>query len=123
MNGRTGPVTATDADICQRLKDLRCYTIDGAAFYRLRDVFDALGMSRDANLRHGASALIDAGDKRYAWTLRETKSGKNCYDRRYCYINRHGVERLVLRYGGRIPRHRLMEALPLPTAVACSNVM
>lgn len=114
MSGRTGPVTATDADVLKRLGELRCAEIDGAAFYRLRDVFDALGMSWDVNLRHAASALIDAGDKRYDWTLKKTKSGKDCYDKRYCYINRHGVERLVLRYGGRIPRHRLMEALPLP---------
>ena len=99
-------------NVIQRFRDLRCYPIDGMYFYRLRDVFDALGMSTAESTRKRASARIGSVHKRYLWQKKRTRSGKLYAEKRFCYIDRTGVESLVLRYGGCVPRWKLMAALP-----------
>ena len=96
----------------ERLKDLRCYVIEDRPFYRLRDVLDALGVPKSRSTRSRVSSWIDPDHKRYEWLKKKTRTGKVYSDKRFCYIDRDGVGRLLLRYGGRVPRSKLLEALP-----------
>lgn len=115
MIGAMGKGSAR-VDKIERLKELRCYWIDDRAFYRLRDVCDALDVPRNTSTRHTASSWIGGEHKRYVWEMKKTRSGKVYGDKRFCYIDRAGVERLLLRYGGRVPRSTLLEALPASPA-------
>lgn len=100
------------ADACARLGAIQGRAIDGVTFYRLRDVCDALGLPESDSARRCAYARIGAEHKRYIWNYKRTKSGKVYSDKRFCYIDRAGVEALILRYGGLIPRAALLKALP-----------
>lgn len=101
------------AESCQRLSEIRVFIFEDRPYYRLRDVLDALGVSKSPSTRHTASSWIAPEHKRYEWQKKRTRSGKTYSDKRFCYIDRVGVERLLLRYGGRVPRSTLLAALPV----------
>lgn len=110
-NGAIFPIQDADTTL-RRLRDLHCYHIDGSAFYRLRDVMDAMGVPEKRSVRDNVSQRIRKEHKRYLWEKKRTKSGKVYSDRRLCYIDLSGVECIILRYGGRTPRAVLINALP-----------
>ena len=100
-------------DTIQQLREIRCGLVDGVMYYRLNDIFDALGLPEKRYARDRASSLIGAEHKRFIWQQRRTRSGKVYRDKRFCYIDRIGAERLFIRYGGMIQRSVLLEALPM----------
>lgn len=83
--------------------------LQGMTWYRFQDVLDALGV--DARQRKTASRLVDMAHKRYIWQFKRTRSGGLYYDKRYCYVDTAGIERLVIRFGGKRPRAMLMEMI------------
>lgn len=105
------PIDAMD-DVLEQLKDVRRECVEGVVWYRLGDLLDALGIPEKKSARDKASALVDAGCKRYIWQKRRTRSGKAFGEKRFCYVNRIGAERLFIRYGGKLSRGALLGALP-----------
>ena len=87
----------------RRLTDIEPTVLDGAPWWPLRAVCDAL-RTVDYN---GAARLIDAGHKRRVITQPKDWRMRKCC----CLIDRRGVERLVIRYCREIPRAAVMAAL------------
>lgn len=90
-------------DTTERLSRLKPTILDGVPWWPLRAVCDALRISNP----NDAAALIDPAHKwRLIITPRDWRMRKTVG-----LIDRQGVERLVIRYGGTTPRRDLLAAL------------
>lgn len=87
------------------------HTDNGKTWYRMCEIFDALGIPDDTRSRRCASALIGKSHKKYIWQIKRSRSGKLYYDKRYAYIDYTGVECVVIRYGKLYSRAELMSYL------------
>lgn len=103
-------------NIRDRLISVHRHTENGETWYRMCDIFDALGIPDNLNSRKRASRLIDRPHKIYIWQMKRSKSGKLYYDKRYAYIDYAGVERIVIKYSKLYSRAELMSYL---TADVC----
>lgn len=101
--GRPGPVSAA-RDSCMLLARVKPREIDGAKWWPLREVCDALHCSD----YRAAARLIDPAHKRM---VNIPDAHGRYHGLKVCLVDIKGVERLVIRYGQRTPRGRLMAAL------------
>lgn len=88
-------------DTIERLERLEPVRIDGKAWWRQADVRRALQVPMNANM----SALVPPEHRR------TIAAGQWPHRKRVGLVDRAGVEKLILRYGGRTPRAALLEAL------------
>ena len=93
------------------LEKVRFVETGGVMWYRLRDVLEALDVEVTPYRRRAAGKLIGKNHKCLIWSFGRTKSGKLFYDKRFAYIDRTGVERLVIRFSGTQSRSELMDTL------------
>lgn len=105
-----------DEKIRDRFISVHRHIENGKTWYRMCDIFEALGIPDTPYLRKRASGLIDRPHKKYIWQMKRSKSGKLYYDKRYAYIDYAGVERIVIKYSKLYSRAELMSYL---TADAC----
>lgn len=89
------------SDTIARLERLEPVWIDGKAWWRQADVRRALQVPMNANM----SALVPPEHRR------TIAAGQWPHRKRVGLVDRAGVEKLILRYGGRTPRAALLEAL------------
>jgi hypothetical protein len=89
------------SDTIERLERLAPLWIDGKAWWRQADVRWALRVPMNASL----SALVPPEHRR------TIAAGQWPHHKRVGLIDRAGVEKLILRYGGRTPRAALLAAL------------
>ena len=90
-------------DTTERLLRLEPTILDGVPWWPLRAVCNALRIPSPGT----AAALIDPAHKRRVISRPRDWKMK----RSVCLIDRQGVERLVIRYGGTTPRRDLLAAL------------
>lgn len=88
----------------ERLRQLHPVMLDGEPWWKYRDVAWALRITGLS----GIPACVPASSRRI---MREYRSRYNSCRR--AWLNRAGVEALVMRYGGTIPRSTYMAALEL----------
>lgn len=89
------------SDTIERLERLEPVWIDGKAWWRQADVRRALQVPMNANM----SALVPPEHRR------TIAAGQWPHRKRVGLVDRAGVEKLILRYGGRTPRAALLAAL------------